>query len=49
MLTPTGTGDQITSIERYIFRGAYKDSFQGRIMAQFAAENLGIKEARDYL
>jgi branched-chain amino acid transport system substrate-binding protein len=45
MLTPTGTGDQITSIGDYIFRGAYKDSFQGRIMAQFAAENLGIKEA----
>ncbi|MGB4431964.1 MAG: ABC transporter substrate-binding protein [Limnochordia bacterium] len=45
MLTPTGTGDQITTVGDFIFRGAYKDSFQGRIMAQFAAENLGLKEA----
>lgn len=45
MLTPTGTGDEITSIGDYIFRGAYKDSFQGRIMAQFAAVNLGLTEA----
>jgi len=45
MLTPTGTGDQITSVGDYIFRGAYKDSFQGRVMAQFAIENLGLKEA----
>ena len=45
MLTPTGTGDQITTVGDFIFRGAYKDSFQGRIMAQFAAENLSLKEA----
>ncbi len=45
MLTPTGTGDEITSIGDFIFRGAYKDSFQGSIMAQFAVENLGLKEA----
>ncbi|HPT84242.1 MAG TPA: ABC transporter substrate-binding protein, partial [Limnochordia bacterium] len=45
MLTPTGTGDEITSVGDFIFRGAYKDSFQGRIMAQFAVENLGLKEA----
>lgn len=45
MLTPTGTGDQITSVGDYIFRGAYKDSFQGRVMAQFAIEYLGLKEA----
>ncbi|HHT42255.1 MAG TPA: ABC transporter substrate-binding protein [Firmicutes bacterium] len=45
MLTPTGTGDQITTVGDFIFRGAYKDSFQGRIMAQFAIENLGLKEA----
>ena len=36
MLTPTGTGDEITTIGDFIFRGAYKDSFQGRVMAQFA-------------
>ena len=45
MLTPTGTGDQITTVGDFIFRGAYKDSFQGRIMAQFAAEKLVLKEA----
>ncbi|HOQ74486.1 MAG TPA: ABC transporter substrate-binding protein [Limnochordia bacterium] len=45
MLTPTGTGDQITSVGDYIFRGAYKDSFQGRVMAQFTIEYLGLKEA----
>ncbi len=45
MITPTGTGDQITELGDYIFRAAYKDSFQGRIMAQFAYDNLGITEA----
>ena len=45
MITPTGTGDQITSLGDYIFRAAYKDSFQGSLMAQFAIENLGITEA----
>ncbi|MDI9442242.1 MAG: ABC transporter substrate-binding protein [Bacillota bacterium] len=45
MLTPTGTGDEITTIGDFIFRGAYKDSFQGRVMAQFAFENLGLREA----
>lgn len=45
MLTPTGTGDLITTLGDFIFRGAYKDSFQGRVMAQFAVENLGLKEA----
>ncbi|NLJ74463.1 MAG: ABC transporter substrate-binding protein [Firmicutes bacterium] len=44
MITPTGTGDDITGIGDYIFRGAYKDSFQGSIMAQFAIENLKINE-----
>lgn len=32
MITPTGTGDQITELGDYIFRAAYKDSFQGRII-----------------
>lgn len=44
LITPTGTGDQITSIGDYIFRAAYKDSFQGSLMAQFAIENLKITE-----
>lgn len=45
MITPTGTGDLITTLGDYIFRAAYKDSFQGSLMAQFAIESLGIKEA----
>lgn len=45
MMTPTGTGDQITAIGDYIFRAAYKDSLQGSSMARFAIENLGLKTA----
>lgn len=45
MMTPTGTGDEITAIGDYIFRAAYKDSLQGSSMARFAAENLGLKTA----
>ena len=44
MLTPPGRGSNHNS-RRLHLQGAYKDSFQGRIMAQFAAENLGLKEA----
>lgn len=43
LMTPTGTGDSITAIGDYIFRAAYKDSLQGKVMARFAAENLGLK------
>ncbi|HHU60683.1 MAG TPA: ABC transporter substrate-binding protein [Natronincola sp.] len=42
LITPTGTGDTITSIGDMIFRAAYKDSFQGETMAQFARENLKL-------
>ncbi|NMB38370.1 MAG: ABC transporter substrate-binding protein [Firmicutes bacterium] len=45
LMTPTGTGDSITAIGDFIFRAAYKDSFQGRSMANFARENLGIETA----
>lgn len=43
LMTPTGTGDSITAIGDYIFRAAYKDSLQGRVIARFAAEELGLK------
>ena len=41
LITPTGT-NTITSIGDMIFRAAYKDSFQGETMAQFARENLKL-------
>ncbi|HBG02619.1 MAG TPA: hypothetical protein DDW87_13815 [Firmicutes bacterium] len=43
LMTPTGTGDTITSIGDMIFRAAYKDSFQGETMARFAWENMKLK------
>ncbi|MDI9421308.1 MAG: ABC transporter substrate-binding protein [Bacillota bacterium] len=44
LMTPTGTGDTITSIGDMIFRAAYKDSFQGETMARFAWEKMGLKK-----
>lgn len=43
LITPTGTGDTITSIGDMIFRAAYKDSFQGETMAIFAREGLELE------
>lgn len=44
LITPTGTGDTITAVGDLIFRAAYKDSFQGETMAQFAWEKLNLKK-----
>lgn len=44
LITPTGTGDAITAIGDLIFRAAYKDSFQGQVMARFAKENLDLTD-----
>lgn len=44
LMTPTGTGDAITGIGDFIFRAAYKDSFQGQVMARFAKESLGLEQ-----
>ena len=44
LMTPTGTGDTITSIGDMIFRAAYKDSFQGETMARFAWEKMALKK-----
>lgn len=43
LITPTGTGDTITTIGDMIFRAAYKDSFQGETMARFVRENLKLE------
>lgn len=45
LITPTGTGDTITEIGDMIFRAAYKDSFQGQMMARFARETLELEQA----
>ncbi len=45
LITPTGTGDTITEIGDMIFRAAYKDSFQGQMMARFAREVLELEQA----
>lgn len=54
LIAPAATADDITVDSKtgktrdYIFRVCYSDSFQGTIMAQFAAENLGAKRVAVY-
>ncbi len=40
LITNTSTNDGITKIGNYIFRVCYNDSFQGKVMAKFATEDL---------
>lgn len=50
LIAPAGTADFVTVDEKtgetrdYIFRVCFVDSFQGTLMAQFAADNLGAKK-----
>ena len=44
MLTATGTAAEITSIGSNVFRTCFMDPFQGKIMATFAADELGAKK-----
>lgn len=44
MLTPTGTAAEITTIGDNIFRTCFMDPFQGKVMATFAADELGAKK-----
>lgn len=43
MLSPTSTNDKVTQAGPYVFRACYTDSFQGEIMAEFAAGTLKFK------
>ena len=45
MITPTGTKFDITAIGENVFRACYVDPYQGRIIADFAATELGGKTA----
>ncbi len=48
-ITPSGTDDAITvaneTVQEFIFRTCYQDSFQGSILAKYASDNLGGKKA----
>ncbi len=45
LISPTSTNPQTTEDKTYIFRASFIDTFQGRVMAQFAAEDLGVQRA----
>ena len=45
MVTPTASNPAVTLIGDYIFRACFIDSFQGKVMAQFAREDLSAKSA----
>lgn len=45
MITPTGTKLGITAIGENIFRACYVDPDQGKLLAQFATEDLSVKNA----
>ncbi len=44
MLTATGTAAEITTIGSNVFRTCFMDPFQGKVMATFAADELGAKK-----
>ncbi|MGE4353248.1 MAG: ABC transporter substrate-binding protein [Oscillospiraceae bacterium] len=44
LITATSTADSITTEDDYVFRSCFKDSFQGKMAAAFAA-SAGIKKA----
>jgi len=45
MISPWSTNPDTTANKRYVFRAAFIDSFQGRVMARFAIEQLGTTKA----
>jgi branched-chain amino acid transport system substrate-binding protein len=45
MISPTATNDRITLKNPYVFRACFNDSFQGRIIANYASNNLKFKTA----
>jgi branched-chain amino acid transport system substrate-binding protein len=45
MVTPTASMPAVTLTGDYIFRACFIDSFQGKVMAQFARTNLSAKTA----
>lgn len=45
MISPWSTNPDTTANKKYVFRAAFIDSFQGRVMARFAIEQLGATKA----
>lgn len=45
MITPASTNDKITKVGDYIFRTCYTDSQQGRVLAEFAYNDLKARRA----
>jgi branched-chain amino acid transport system substrate-binding protein len=43
LITPTSTNDKVTDAGDYIFQACYKDSFQGKVVANFATNTLKAK------
>ena len=47
-MTPSGTDDAITvssdKVQGFAFRSCFQDSFQGTILAKYAADNLDAKK-----
>ena len=45
MITPTATNPSVTLQGEYIFRTCYTDTFQGKVLAEFAASTINAKTA----
>ena len=45
MITGTGTAANITEVGENVFRACFIDPFQGEVMANYAATELGVKKA----
>ena len=45
LISPSSTDPAVTQSGDYIFRACFVDSFQGEVMASFAAEKLKVKKA----
>jgi len=43
-ITNTGTNEAVTKVGDYVFRACIIDPFQGKVVAQFAYENLGLRK-----
>ena len=45
MISPVSTNPRLTHIDDYIFRVCFTDAFQGKVMAQFAIDDLQAERA----
>ncbi len=45
MLSPSSTNPKLTRLGEFIFRGCFTDSFQGKVIAQFAVDEFKAKTA----